>query len=89
MHLGKVIGTVVSTSKHPSLVGHKLLIVSQLNAALAAIGTTEIAIDTVGAGSGEIVIVTNGSSARRGASRVETVVDAAIVGIVDSVEAVS
>lgn len=88
MYLGKVIGTVVSTSKDSSLSGCKLLIVARLTEALAPEGSTEVAVDTVGAGNGETVIVAQGSAARRAGGRDHSVVDSAIVGIVDTVETV-
>lgn len=89
MYLGKVIGTVVSTVKSPSLTGCKFLIVEKINQDLTAKKQTEIAVDTVGAGDGETVIVVSGSSARRSADgdkKDSLPVDAAIVGIVDTVE---
>lgn len=87
MYLGKVIGTVVSTIKVPSLTGCKFLIVEKINQDLTAKKQTEIAVDTVGAGDGETVIVVGGSSARMAnGKKVDLPVDAAIVGIVDTVE---
>lgn len=86
MYLGKVIGTVVSTIKVPSLTGSKFLIVEKINQDLTAKKQTEIAVDTVGAGDGETVIVVGGSSARMAQGRKDLPVDAAIVGIVDTVE---
>ncbi|PTW58999.1 ethanolamine utilization protein EutN [Breoghania corrubedonensis] len=86
MHLGRVIGTVVSTSKDSSLCGSKLLIVARLTEKQEPDGTTEIATDTVGAGYGEIVIVATGSAARHAGTLVHSVTDASIVGIVDTVE---
>ncbi len=88
MYLGKVIGTVVSTSKDEKLVGFKLLLVQKLTEKLEPMpNQTEIAVDTVGAGVSEIVIVSKGSSARYALGNGEgTPVDATIVGIVDSVE---
>lgn len=86
MYLGKVIGTVVSTSKDQNLVGTKLLIVERLTEKLIPIGITEIAVDSVGAGTGEIVIVAKGSSARYALGKKESPIDASIVGIVDTVE---
>ena len=53
MYLGKVIGTVVSTVKAPSLTGSKFLIVEKINQDLTAKKQTEIAVDTVGAGDGD------------------------------------
>ena len=87
MYLGKVIGTVVSTIKTPSLTGSKFLIVEKINQDLTAKKQTEIAVDTVGAGDGETVIVVGGSSARRSnGKKTDLPVDAAIIGIVDTVE---
>ncbi|MDJ0932689.1 EutN/CcmL family microcompartment protein [Breoghania sp.] len=86
MHLGRMIGTVVSTSKDTSLCGSKLLIVARLTEHLEPIGYTEIATDTVGAGYGETVIVTSGSAARQAGTLEHSVTDASIVGIVNTVE---
>ncbi|MFW5490649.1 MAG: EutN/CcmL family microcompartment protein [Desulfovibrio sp.] len=86
MYLGKVIGTVVSTSKDETLKGSKILVVARLDEKQAPTGETEIVVDSVGAGSGEIVIVSQGSAARFSKGRTNTVVDAAVVGIVDTVE---
>ncbi|MDO4978230.1 MAG: EutN/CcmL family microcompartment protein [Eubacteriales bacterium] len=86
MYLGKVIGTVVSTCKVPALVGSKFLIIEKINQDLTAKKQTEIAVDTVGAGDGETVIVVGGSSARWAAGDKNLPVDAAVVGIVDTVE---
>ena len=84
MYLGKVIGTVVSTIKTPSLTGSKFLIVEKINQDLTAKKQTEI---TVGAGDGETVIVVGGSSARMSnGKKTDLPVDAAIIGIVDTVE---
>ncbi|WP_409306672.1 EutN/CcmL family microcompartment protein [Pectobacterium sp. B1J-3] len=86
MYLAKVTGTVVSTTKHSSLNGMKLLIVSRLDDQLMQTNRTQVAVDTVGAGNGEIVIVATGSSARMTNSKEHSVIDAAIVGIVDDME---
>lgn len=86
MYLAKVIGTVVSTSKNESLKGTKLLIVDKIDENLNSTNESEIAVDSVGAGNGEIVIVTKGNSARYAIGQKESAVDAAIVGIVDTVE---
>jgi ethanolamine utilization protein EutN len=86
MYLGKVIGTVVSTSKNESLSGSKILIVARLTEALVPDGSTQVVVDSVGAGNGEIVIVSCGSAARNVMRSEHSVVDAAIVGIVDTVE---
>ncbi|MBQ9156600.1 MAG: EutN/CcmL family microcompartment protein [Eubacterium sp.] len=86
MYLGKVIGTVVSTVKVPSLTGSKFLIVEKINQDLTAKKQTAVCVDTVGAGDGETVIVVGGSSARMAGGDKTLPVDAAIVGIVDTVE---
>lgn len=85
MYLGKVIGTVVATTKDQSLLGKKMLIVEKLNAYLESTDSSEVAIDTVGAGNGEIVLITKGSTARMVAGK-ESAADTAIIAIVDSVE---
>lgn len=86
MYLAKVRGTVVSTSKDERLVGFKLLVVHRLDIDGNYAGIPTVAVDTVGAGTGETVIVTTGSSARFGAERSSSPIDATIVGIVDTVE---
>ena len=64
MYLAKVRGTVVSTQKDSRLVGYKLLITQRIDTEGAYIDKPNVSVDTVGAGVGEIVIVTTGSSAR-------------------------
>ncbi len=86
MYIAKVRGTVVSTSKDDRLVGFKLLVVHRLGTDEAYIGMPEVAVDSVGAGIGEVVIVTKGSSARHALARPDAPIDAIIVGIVDTVE---
>ena len=86
MFLAKVRGTVVSTSKDERLIGFKLLVVSRLGIDGEYVGLPQVAIDTVGAGACETVIVTGGSSARFAAARSDAPIDSTIVGIVDAVE---
>ncbi|HRA04112.1 MAG TPA: EutN/CcmL family microcompartment protein [Arachnia sp.] len=86
MYLAKVIGTVVSTSKDERLIGFKLMLTRRVDENGAATGSPEVCVDTVGAGTGETVLVTKGSSARFAADRANAPLDATIVGIVDSVE---
>lgn len=86
MLLAKVVGTVVSTSKNEKLVGMKLLIIEKLSADLQPSGQTVVAVDSVGAGTGEIVLVCEGSSARYVFGDGTAPVDKTIVGIVDTVE---
>ena len=82
MLIGKVIGSVVSTRKNENLVGSKFMIVEPLKE-LNDNGKKLIAVDNVGAGIGEIVLVALGSAARIGCNMENAPVDAAIVGIVD------
>ncbi len=86
MYLAKVTGALVSTTKHASLNGSKLLMVARLDEHYQPTGSAQIAVDTVGAGNGEIVIVTTGSSARMSNSEAHSVIDAAVVGIVDALK---
>ena len=81
MILGKLVGSVVSTRKNENLIGNKFLIVEPTK----EMGKTGniVAIDNVGAGIGEIVLVATGSAARIGCGHNTAPVDAAIVGIVD------
>ncbi len=80
MILGKVLGSVVSTRKNANLVGQKLMIVKPVK---GSADDAIVAIDNVGAGIGELVIVAHGSAARIGCGLEKAPVDAAIVGIVD------
>ena len=84
MIIGKVVGTVVATRKNDKLVGSKLLIVEPLDAMDKGLGRF-VAVDNVGAGVGEQVLVTMGSGARVGCNMKDAPVDAAIVGIVDNI----
>lgn len=86
MLLAKVVGTVVSTSKNEKLVGMKLLITERLTAELQPTGQTMVAVDSVGAGTGEIVLICEGSSGRYVFGDGTAPIDKAIVGIVDTVE---
>jgi len=89
MFIAKVIGNVVSTQKNPKLLGMKLLLVQPYIAKegkLQVSGSSVVAVDSVGAGAGECVLFTQGSSARLTPATKDTPVDAVIVGIVDSVE---
>ncbi|MFA7228870.1 MAG: EutN/CcmL family microcompartment protein [Melioribacteraceae bacterium] len=86
MILGKVIGTVWSTRKDENLVGAKFLIVRQLNLEYKPKEATVIAVDSVGAGVGEIVLVAQGSSARQTTFTKNKPVDAVIMAIVDKLD---
>ena len=83
MLIGKVVGSVVSTRKNDNLVGSKLMVVKPL-AELGNPTKKIVAVDNVGAGVGETVLVALGSAARIGCDMANAPVDAAIVGIVDN-----
>ncbi len=81
MIVGKVVGSVVATRKNERLLGSKFMIVDPIEN-MSETGRI-VAIDNVGAGIGEIVLVAQGSAARIGCDLETAPVDAAIVGIVD------
>jgi ethanolamine utilization protein EutN len=85
MILARIVGTVVSTRKDPRLDGKTLLIVKPVTPEGVDEAGYLVAIDTVAAGFRETVLVVSGSSARMAAECKDRPVDAAIVGIVDSV----
>lgn len=86
MHLGRIIGTVVATRKDEKLIGSKLMITQPLNLKLESRGEPIIAVDTVGAGIGELVIYTTGTAGRIAARKLDSPIDASIVGIVDEID---
>lgn len=88
MWTGLVIGTVVATRKDEGLVGYKLLIVRPFDPGESGpfARPPVVAIDSVGAGVGEDVLVVSGSSARVVLGGREAPVDAAIIGIIDTIE---
>jgi ethanolamine utilization protein EutN len=87
MQLARVVGTVVATQKNRKLEGAKLLLVQPLALDDAPRGTALLAIDSVGAGIGEkVLIVLEGRAAGDALGRKAAPVDAAIMGIVDSVD---
>jgi ethanolamine utilization protein EutN len=91
MLLAKVTGSLVATEKVGSMVGHKLLVVEPYRLdpkgrdSLTTTGRSMVAVDTVGAGVGELVLLTQGSSARLTPETKSLPVDTVIIGIVDSV----
>jgi ethanolamine utilization protein EutN len=91
MYLGTVIGSVVSTKKDESMRGRKLLMVRPMlvdpedPSKLKPGGNTIVVIDTLGAGEGELVMFAQGSSARQAEGLKALPVDAAVVGLVDTV----
>ncbi|MDQ3697254.1 MAG: EutN/CcmL family microcompartment protein [Gemmatimonadota bacterium] len=84
MKLGRIVGTVVSTRKDPSLESLKLLVVENLTTTLELEGGYVVAVDSVGAGLGEVILYATGSSARQTAVTKDRPVDAVIMAIVDS-----
>ena len=86
MLLAKVVGTVVATRKDERLHGYKLLVARLVDEKGDEQKGHVIAVDTVGAGFREVVLVVQGSSARMASGCKDAPVDAAIVGIVDTVD---
>lgn len=92
MFLAKITGNLTATQKVSTMVGQKLFIVEPLRVdeksrdSLKSTGRTFIAVDTVGAGEGEIVLIVQGSSARFTEETKTLPIDCAIIGIVDTVQ---
>jgi len=87
MQLARVVGTVVSTQKHPKFEGAKLLLVQPVGLDDAPRGTALLAVDSVGAGVHEkVLVVIEGRAAGEALGRKAAPVDAAIIGIVDHVD---
>jgi len=87
MQIAKVVGTVVATEKHSKLHGAKLLLVQPETPAGQSRGPTLLAIDSVGAGIGErVLVVIEGKAAGDALGRKGAPVDAAIIGIIDHID---
>ncbi|MEN1678440.1 MAG: EutN/CcmL family microcompartment protein [Planctomycetota bacterium] len=92
MFLAKVTGSLVATQKAETLRGHKLLIVEpfrldpKARGALVSAGRTFVAVDTLGVGEGEMVLITQGSSARLTPETKGLPIDTVVIGIVDRVD---
>lgn len=92
MFIGKVTGNVVSTQKIGSVIGKKMLLIDAMSVKgdspgqLVSTGRVAVAIDTLGAGEGELVLVTQGSSARLTDETKSVPTDAVIVGIIDAIQ---
>ena len=87
MTLGRVVGTVVATQKHPKFEGAKLLLVQPITLEDAPRGVALLAVDSVGAGvNDKVLVVIEGRAAAEAVGRKGTPVDAAIIGIVDHVD---
>ena len=92
MILAQVEGSIVATKKNPKMTGSKFLVVRPLVIDSPDAGgfrkgqTTLVAVDSMGAGEGEVVLVVQGSSARLATDDKDSPVDAVVVGIVDTVD---
>lgn len=82
MIVGKVVGSIISTRKCDNLVGNKFMIVEPISR-MSGPNSQLVAIDNIGAGVGEFVLIALGSAARIGCGMETAPIDAAIVGIVD------
>ncbi len=91
MFVALVTGSIVATQKTEAMVGHKLLVVEpyrldeKTRSSLVSTGRTFIAVDTLGAGEGQFVLVTQGSSARLTPETKSLPIDAVVIGLVDAV----
>ena len=86
MIIGRILGTVVSTQKDERLKSKKLLIVKPINLDGSDQSGYVVAVDTVGAGFHEKVIVVGGSSARMADGNKDCPVDSAIIGVIDTID---
>lgn len=86
MLIARVVGDVVSTIKDDKIVGRKLLVVREVTVENEIVGKPIVAVDTVDAGIGDVVLIAQGSSARQTTSTKDTPTDAVIMAIVDSLE---
>jgi len=86
MLLGKVVGTVWATRKDEKLTGMKLMVVRHVDLDFKMKNTYVVAVDSVGAGAGEIVLITTGSSARQSRLTEGKPVDAVISAIIDKLD---
>ena len=82
MIVGRVVGSVIATRKNEKLIGNKFMVVQPLDTMESKTGQL-VAIDNIGAGIGDMVLVATGSAARIGCNVENAPVDAAIVGIID------
>ncbi len=86
MNLGKVIGTIWATRKNEQLEGLKMQLIQPVSAQEKAIGTPIVAVDTVGAGVGELIYYVTAYEAVIPLQKKPALADASIVGIVDRIE---
>jgi microcompartment protein CcmK/EutM len=86
MQIACVVGSTVATIKDAKVTGRKLLIVQEADARGQITGQPYVAVDTVDAGTGDLVLVASGSSARQTEISTDTPVDAVIMAVIDSLE---
>ena len=86
MLIAKVVGTTVSTIKDEKIIGQKLLVVRQTDENGEPFGKPYVAVDTVNAGVGDLVLTASGSSARQTTITKDRPVDAVIMAMIDSLE---
>ena len=86
MKLGRIVGTVVSTAKDEKVDGLKLYIVRDLSMEMADRDSFVVAVDSVGAGVGEVVLYASGSSARQTKATDGRPIDACVMAIVDQID---
>ena len=86
MRIAFIVGTAVATMKDEKLRGHRLLLAREADLDGKPHGKPFVAVDTVDAGTGDLVIITEGSSARQTGATLDLPVDAVVVGVLDSLE---
>jgi microcompartment protein CcmK/EutM len=86
MLIARVVGTTVSTIKDEKLMGRKLLVMRQTDEKGQPVGKPYVAVDTVDAGVGDLVLTCSGSSARQTAITKDTPVDAVVMAVIDELE---
>ncbi len=86
MLIAKVIGTTVSTIKNENLIGCKLLILRQADESGETFGSPYVAVDTLDAGVGDLVLTAHGSSGRQTDITKNSPVDAVIMAVIDSLQ---
>ena len=85
MKIVRVVGTVSATIKATGLIGHKLLIVHVVDAEGKILQSSQVAVDTVGAGRGDVCLMAEGSAARMTETIAGQPVDAALIAIIDQI----
>ena len=86
MQIGKVVGNIWATRKHEGLEGHKLMVVRILDSAGKETGDALVAVDNIGAGVSDNVLIARGGASRLACHESKVPVDAAIVGIIDDLD---